>query len=441
MASFPEVSALDFSLVSAGDSFVQAPIEPLNFEFQYTSDFDYYRPCALDFYFLDAPLNRYAVLRSDLASCFWESLKMKGRFILAAANGGVKETSTDPLASSIPDGKLQEIGMIHPPFPPLHQLTYNFLLLPESPEKIREWIALWQANSHQLAAWIAQAKVQSAKIPSCSWIWPTSPTISYPSSVPLDSPRASPSLETKTENEASLEHDSSLSSDSGALFQESLEPPSKLGTLSFTSLTHWNDFYAPGRVAHAFHAQVESNPLKGVPDAFPAGFLHVTKSEKGAGADNSSISDDSECPSKRDLLPYVIYHGLNYPYDSGRVAHTLCTKTKQDNPKRVRDSSPITPNRDGDEANKRQLVLWRPTIAKVLEMEANLRRGEVSSHSTGLSTNPISSIRVRNPRLGTPNTFPSRRNRKPRLDISLLTADLSDVSDGSSTSSSMDGLF
>lgn len=62
MAHFPEISALDFSLVNSGDTFIQAPIEPLNFEFQYTSDFDYYRPCALDFYFLDSPLNRYAVL-------------------------------------------------------------------------------------------------------------------------------------------------------------------------------------------------------------------------------------------------------------------------------------------------------------------------------------------------------------------------------------------
>ena len=198
---------------------------------------------------------------------------MKGCFILSAANGGVSENSTDPLPSSIPDGKLQEIGMIHPPFPPLHQLTYNFLLLPESPDKIRECITLWQANSRQLAAWIAQAKVQSARLPSCTWKWPVCPIISYSTSAPPDPPRDSPCLGTKIKDELSSELDSSLSSDPGALFQESPELPSKFGTLSSTSSFHSTNLTAPGRVAQAFHTQVGRNPLKRVRDASPSDSL------------------------------------------------------------------------------------------------------------------------------------------------------------------------
>ena len=277
-------------------------------------------------------------------------------------------TTTAPLPSRIPDEKLQEIGMIHPPFPPLHQLTYNFLLLPKSPEKIHEWVEIWQDNLRQLTAWIAQAKVKSAHTPSCSWAWPTAPSLSYPIPTPANSPHLT-SCETKPEKGTSA-HNSSVSGYSDPLFSENPEPP-----------------------------------------------------------------------SKPDSLPYIFHHGLNYLPNTGWVARAFHTRTEKDSPKRARDSSPTTPNRDGEDANKKQLVLWRPTIAKVLEMEANLRRGEVSGYSTGLSRNPISSIRVRDPRLGTPNTFPSKHNCKPRLNISLLATDLTDVSDGSSASSSMNELF
>ena len=369
MASFPEISALDFSLVSNpdGDSLIQSPVQFPDFEFQHTSNFDYYKPCSLDFYFLDSPINRYAVLRSDLASCYWESLKMKCRYILAAATGWDSESNC-ALPTAVPEAKLLEIGMTAPPFPLIHQLTYNFLLLPERPEKIREWICLWQSNSLQLAAWIAQAKVQSKKLPSCSWRWPATPLITYPTSTLPISPLASPVTNTNTEEGDVPVSNSSVITDTEALFGECPEPPSECGTLILSSHQLLKHIPTSGRVAHALHANSEKGTLK-----------------------------------------------------------------------RARDSSPVDPLHDGEKDSKRQLVLWRPTIAKVLEMEANLRRGEVSCHSN--SSNPISSIRVRDPRLGTPNTFPSRRDRKPRLDLSLLTADLSDVSDGSSASSSMDGLF
>lgn len=352
MATFAKISALDFNLIPTGDSFVQAPIPPPNFEFQYSSDFDFYKPCALDFYFLDAPVNRYAVLRSDLASCYWESLKMKGRYILAAATGGRDEVATDPLSSTIPEEKLREINMIHPPFPPLHQLTYNFLLLPASPAKIREWISLWQSNSRQLSAWIAQAKLQSAKSSSCSWSWP--PTPPSPGSIILGSSLPTCVGVTADRDDPSSDNNSSSSSDPGDLFDENPEPPSKCSDCFSTSSVHSNCHTPLGRVAHAFQAKIGKDILK-----------------------------------------------------------------------RVRDTSPLDPQRDGDDPSKKQLVLWRPSLAKIMEMQAALKSGEVSSHSTHSSSNPILSTRVLDPRLG----------------ISLLTMDatgsvtLTEPVDGSATNS------
>ena len=342
MANFPEISALDFSLTGAGDAIIQAPVETPSFEFQYSSNFDFYKPCASDFYFLDVPTNRYAVLRSDLASCYWESLKMKCRYILAAATGLNSGAASSPLPATIPEAKLLEIDMIPPPFPPLHQLTYNFLLLPESPEKIREWIKLWQKNSHQLAAWIAQAKVQTAQLPSSTWTWPTAPHLPYPvNPIPPSDSHNAPSNPTAHEDGSSIDNDSSSGAEPGPQFNESPEPPR--------------------RVARAFRAELEKDILK-----------------------------------------------------------------------RIRDSSPIDPLRDGGDSNKKQLVLWRPTIAKVLEMHAALRKGEVSSHSASSSSNPTRNTRVRD----------------PRLSISLLTTDratgsvtLTKPVDGSDNDSGEEELF
>lgn len=267
MATFTEICALDFNLIPSGDSIVQAPIPLPDFEFQYSSNFDYYKPCMLDFYFLDAPVNRYAVLRSDLASCYWESLKMKGRYILAAANGGRSEFATDLLPSSIPEEKLREIDMIHPPFPPLHQLTYNFFLLPASPAKIREWISLWQSNSLQLSAWIAQAKLQSAKLSTCSWSWP--PTPPPPGSISLSS-----SLPTRVDvtvdgDDPSSDNDSSPSTDPGDLFSENPEPPRKCSACSSTRNVHSNGRSPLGRVSHAFQARIGKDMLKRAHDSSP----------------------------------------------------------------------------------------------------------------------------------------------------------------------------
>ena len=77
---------------------------------------------------------------------------MKGHFILAAMHDWDGSEAIQPLPTVISKEKLAEIHMIPPPFPPLHQLTYNFLLLPELPNVIQRCVQIWQDNSRQLAA-------------------------------------------------------------------------------------------------------------------------------------------------------------------------------------------------------------------------------------------------------------------------------------------------
>ena len=50
--------------------------------------------------------------------------------------------------------------------------------------------------------------------------------------------------------------------------------------------------------------------------------------------------------------------------------------------KRSRDTSPSDPQRDGDDASKKQLVLWRPSISQLLEQQQALLTGEVPSGSS-----------------------------------------------------------
>ena len=134
------ILSLDYNLHCHGDQITQNAVFAPEFPFQHTSNFDFYLPGKFDFIYLDAPTNHYAVLHSNLTSSYWESLKMKGRYILFAAHNWNGSSATEPLPISVPDKKLQEISMIPPPFLPLHQLTYNFLLLLESPEVIKGWI-------------------------------------------------------------------------------------------------------------------------------------------------------------------------------------------------------------------------------------------------------------------------------------------------------------
>jgi hypothetical protein len=161
MATFPEIYSSDFSLRRIDGHLVQGPVDAPEFEFQFSSNFDYYRPCSADFIRISSLENAQVVLRTDLASCYWETLKMKCRYILAAANGWKGDFDRSPLPASVPEASLTEIGMIHPPFPPLEQLANNFFLLPALPSLLTIHIKVWQDNSRQLSAWIEKAKARS----------------------------------------------------------------------------------------------------------------------------------------------------------------------------------------------------------------------------------------------------------------------------------------
>ena len=176
MATFPEITSLDYNLHCHSNQITQNVVFALEFPFWHMSNFNFYLPRKFDFIYLDAPTNHYAVLHSDLASSYWVSLKMKGRYILSTAHNWNGSTATELLPISVLDEKLQEnspcvrpslwlwvnlcgttrcqIGMIPPLFPLLHQLTYNFLLLPEV---IKGWIEAWQERSR----WLLNLDLQS----------------------------------------------------------------------------------------------------------------------------------------------------------------------------------------------------------------------------------------------------------------------------------------
>jgi len=286
MATFPEISTLDFTVRYDNRHLVQGPVGSLDFPFQHSANFDHYRPRKFDFIYLDSPTNEYAVLRSDLASCYWETLKMKGRYILSAANDWNSESALEPLPVTIPEDKLKEIGMVHPPFPPIHQLTYNFLLLPERPITIRGWIEMWQENSRQLSTWICKAKVKSDQLPMSSWNWPPPPDYSCTSSSDKESDNESAGYESNS-----------------SIFDTTLNETPEL----------------PRRVAQAFRAETERNNLK-----------------------------------------------------------------------RGREFSPEDNLRDGSDSNKKQLILWQPSIAQLLEMHHSMINDEISlgpfTYSTAVPT-------------------------------------------------------
>ena len=277
MASFPEISARNYSVHRGPHSLVQEPVLIPRFQFQYTSNFDFYLLGKCDFIPLEHPPHHYAVLHSDIAICLWESLKMKVRYILATSRNGNCDAVFDLLSTYIPSAKLQEIDMLPPPFPSIHQLTFNPFLRPGHPAVIESIVSSWQTTSRMLSAWIAKAQENSVRRSSCSWSWP-------PSSVGSLSPVDSPS--------------DSESTDISSTAPE-LESVPNLGSTPASP------------VARSFHAQVDPTSLK-----------------------------------------------------------------------RVRDSSPIDPRRDGDEAHKKQLVLWRPSLSQLLEAQQVITTGEVPSGSS-----------------------------------------------------------
>lgn len=285
MANFPEITFLDFSVRKGLHSTTQEPVSIPFHEFQFTSHFDFYRPCKSDLVYLSSSSTDYVILRNDLAVSIWESMKMKTQYILAAAYRWNGDVATTPLPSYLSDAKLDEINMIRPALPSLHPLTFNPLLCPGPSATIFARVAIWQERSRMLSAWIGKARLNSRLVPDCSWRWPTSPMSNH-----------------NSDDDASSVGLSSTSTECDSLFCEEPVPPSC--------------------TVRANRAQAGLETLK-----------------------------------------------------------------------RSHDSSPLDPQRNGDDASKKQLVLWRPTISQLLEEQHALITGEVASGSSisHLSRAPFSS--------------------------------------------------
>lgn len=175
MATFPNITALNYSVRKGHNSLYQESLPAPRFEFQFTSNFDFYPVGSQDYEYLDPPDNHFAHIRPDIASCLWESLKMKVRYILSAARNGDSHAAFDLLTTFISNAKLREVDMLPPPFPPAHQLVSNPFLRPGHPSVVDTWVSSWQTTSRMLAAWIAKAQENSSRNPNSSWCWPVSP--------------------------------------------------------------------------------------------------------------------------------------------------------------------------------------------------------------------------------------------------------------------------
>ncbi|KAF8532146.1 hypothetical protein JB92DRAFT_1589064 [Gautieria morchelliformis] len=191
---------------------------------------------------------------------------MKSWYILAATHNWKGDESQEPLPITVPEEKLKEIDTIHPPFPRLSELTYNFLLFPGPPSKIHARISKWQALSRQLSAWIKKAKINSAQTTDCSWEWPTSPL--FPGSL--------------TENY--VVHSTLTpvpdSPELSKVFVESAEPSCE----SDSAYSLSNGFITSSvRTACAFRAEVEWDILKRTRD-----FSLEDPSRDGSDSNNSS---------------------------------------------------------------------------------------------------------------------------------------------------------
>jgi hypothetical protein len=145
--------------------------------------------------------------------------------------------------------------------------------------------------------------------------------------------------------------------------------------------------------------------------------------------DSSSISEDDgwrpsrresdksfiECPraSSKHIAPHICTSFI--PSTPARFAHAFGIETQCDSPKRTRKSSPIDSHRDGDEANKKQLVLWQPSVAQLLEQHETLMRGEVLSYSSSRKTDSSQNVPRESLSPITPLTTDPRLPSTPRL--------------------------
>ena len=284
MAVFPEITSRDYAVRMNQHLLEQEPVSVPLYPFQFTSNYDFYRPCKFDFIYLDPPTNNHAVLRYDLAISLWETMRMKEHYILAAAHNWDGDTATHPLPASIPDSQFREIHMLPPVFHHHAPLSSIKLFKPASPTVIRAWVSIWQQYSRMLSAWIERARINSTHVPNCSWTWSITPADFIPY-IP-------------TANLFDSEDLASTTTESTSLSEEE------------------------------------------VPPSLPPVEVPVIR------------------------VPAVQVHHANASIESVKRAH---------------DSSPLDAQRDGGQANKKQLVLWHPSLAKLLEAQRALITGEVST--------------------------------------------------------------
>jgi hypothetical protein len=180
MASFAPIGSLDYAVNRRHDPPFQTSVLTSDFEYQHTSEFEFYKICHHDYSQANIFGKVYTTIRPELAGAIWEAVRMKARYIYAAANQWRGDTDYSNLPRTIPEEKLTEIDMLPPPIPPVDYLMENFLAYPETLSTLQLWIEKWQQTGHMLTAWIAKAKERCEKWEVTSWSWPDEPCMPEP---------------------------------------------------------------------------------------------------------------------------------------------------------------------------------------------------------------------------------------------------------------------
>ena len=238
MATYPEISAMDFSVRIENGQPVQNQVYVPKYAYQHTPNFDQYKPADEDLVPYEGIGPQRYTLRRSLANCYWETVQMKIKYILAAAHNWHGPIATGPLPTTLSKSKLAEIGMPPPLFPHTELLTINFFLAPEKPEVIRSWVDAWQAQSLNLSAWIAQARLNSINTSDSTWVWPPSLFGVHPLGYPDD---------------VKSDH----GDESSSLFDKSTSSTPEEGSSRSTDLSE-----ASSPAANSFHVSTDPRPTK-----------------------------------------------------------------------------------------------------------------------------------------------------------------------------------
>ena len=105
----------------------------------------------------------------------------------------------------------------------------------------------------------------------------------------------------------------------------------------------------------------------------------------------SDLVSDSEELASTTTEASSLFEGENT--QSTATVHVNRAEVSTGTLKRSRESSPLDVQRDGTDANKKQLVLWRPSLAQLLERQRALIDGEVpTGHSLSNSLSHSSAV-------------------------------------------------